>query len=106
MPEVHFIDAAGSERIINASAGLTLMEAARMNDVPGINADCGGVCACATCHVYLEDRFLAAAGPRTECEEPMLEFVENPQPNSRLACQITLTDALDGLVVTTPASQK
>lgn len=92
--------------MVIAEAGMSLMEAARMNDIPGIDADCGGVCACATCHVFVDEAFLLTVGPRTDCEEPMLEFVEDLRVNSRLACQIQVNDKLEGLIVTTPTSQK
>lgn len=106
MPDVTFIDSAGTARTVSVEAGLSLMEAARMNGIPGIDADCGGVCACATCHVYVDEAFLSVVGGPTDSEEPMLEFVDDMRPNSRLACQIALTAEMAGLTVTTPASQK
>jgi len=105
MPTILFIDCDGVTRAAEGEAGQSLMEVARFNDIPGIEAQCGGMCACATCHVYVEDEFLPKVGGPTECEEPLLEFVEDLRRNSRLACQIELTDALDGLRVHTPVSQ-
>jgi 2Fe-2S ferredoxin len=81
------------------------METAIKNAVPGIDADCGGACACATCHVYVDDAFMAKVGQPEDMEQSMLDFAENVQDNSRLSCQITVSDALDGLRVTTPESQ-
>jgi 2Fe-2S ferredoxin len=81
------------------------MEVAVNNSIPGIDADCGGACACATCHVYVDEAFLSKTGEQQEMEKSMLDFAENVRPNSRLSCQIKVTDALDGLRVTTPESQ-
>ncbi len=106
MPNVTFIDHEGVERTVAAENGQSLMEAARNNDIPGIDADCGGVCACATCHVYVDKDFLGKLNALTDSEEPMLEFVDDMKSNSRLSCQIEITDALDGLRVRTPESQK
>jgi len=85
--------------------GLSLMRAAIDNNVPGIDADCGGQCACATCHVYVDAAWEAHTGARTTMENDMLNFAAVTQANSRLACQIPITDALDGLVVTMPEGQ-
>jgi 2Fe-2S ferredoxin len=106
MPNITFVDHEGMARIVDAPAGISLMEVARMNDIPGIDADCGGVCACATCHVFVDADFLHRMNPQTDCEEPMLEFVDDARENSRLSCQVVVTDELDGLRVTTPAAQK
>jgi 2Fe-2S ferredoxin len=81
------------------------MEGAVKNNVPGIDADCGGACACATCHVYVDDAWLSKTGTKSAMEESMLDFAEGVEPNSRLACQIKVTDAFDGLVVRMPESQ-
>jgi 2Fe-2S ferredoxin len=105
MPKVTYIDAAGTSRVVDAPSGSTVMEAAIRNGVPGIDAECGGACACATCHVYVDDAWVAAAGEPGPMEEDMLDFASDVQPNSRLSCQIKLTDALDGLVVRTPEHQ-
>lgn len=106
MPNITFVDHEGTSRTISADVGCSLMEVARNNDVPGIDADCGGMCACATCHVYVDNSFLSKVGMRSDCEEPLLEFVDDFRANSRLACQIEVTEDLEGLLVHTPASQK
>ncbi|KCZ93291.1 2Fe-2S iron-sulfur cluster-binding protein [Hyphomonas johnsonii] len=95
----------GTEDVVEATNGESVMEAAVKNSVAGIDADCGGACACATCHVYVDEAFMDKIGEQQEMERSMLDFAENVQPNSRLSCQITVSDALDGLVVTTPESQ-
>ncbi len=105
MPKVTFIDHAGNERTVEAVCGESVMLAARYNDVPGIDADCGGKCACATCHVHVDEAWIAKVGGRTETEESMLAFAPDVTANSRLCCQIRMTDELDGLTVTTPESQ-
>lgn len=105
MPKITFIDHKGQERSIEAKAGETVMETAVKNAVPGIDADCGGACACATCHVYVDESFVAHLEPQQEMEKSMLDFAENVKPNSRLSCQIRISAALDGLKVTTPESQ-
>jgi 2Fe-2S ferredoxin len=105
MPTVTFISHGGTETIVTASAGLSVMRAAVLNGVPGIDADCGGCCACATCQVIVDPAWSARLPPAAADEADMLESVSSLQPTSRLSCQITLTDALDGLIVTTPASQ-
>ena len=81
------------------------METAVQNLVPGIDADCGGACACATCHVYVAEAWLDKIKPKDDMEDSMLDFAENVQDNSRLSCQIQVTDALDGITVTTPEVQ-
>lgn len=105
MPTIIYIDHTGEERAIEAKNGETVMEAAIKNAVPGIDADCGGACACATCHVYVDAAFAEKVGAAEDMEQSMLDFAENVEANSRLCCQITVTDALDGLKVTTPESQ-
>jgi 2Fe-2S ferredoxin len=105
MPKVTFIEHDGTVHVVEAVSGLSVMRAAVDNNVPGIDADCGGECACATCHVYVEPEWLPKVGARTETEETMLSFAAATQDNSRLSCQITMTDALDGLVVRTPSGQ-
>ncbi|MEO0882344.1 MAG: 2Fe-2S iron-sulfur cluster-binding protein [Pseudomonadota bacterium] len=105
MAKVVYIDHEGTERPIEVSNGESIMEAAVKNAVPGIDADCGGACACATCHVYIEDKFLGEVGEPEAMEQSMLDFAENVQPNSRLSCQISMSDKLDGIRVTTPESQ-
>jgi len=106
MTTITFIDHAGTERVVAARPGDTLKDVALDNDIPGIDADCGGVCACATCHVFIDEAYMAIVGPPGECEAPMLEFLDELRPNSRLSCQIEVTPELDGLRVGTPESQQ
>jgi 2Fe-2S ferredoxin len=105
MAKITFIQHDGSEQSYDGKTGLSVMEVAVKNNVPGIDADCGGACACATCHVYVDEAWLAKTGDKTAMEESMLDFAEGVEPNSRLACQIKVSDALDGLVVRLPESQ-
>ncbi|MAN75010.1 MAG: 2Fe-2S ferredoxin [Henriciella sp.] len=105
MPTITYIDHDGTERPIEAKNGETVMETAIKNSVPGIDADCGGACACATCHVYVDEAYMEKVGQPEEMEQSMLDFAENVQANSRLSCQIQVSDELDGLRVTTPESQ-
>jgi ferredoxin, 2Fe-2S len=106
MPKIVFIEPGGGRRDINAPLGLTLMEAARQHGVQGVVAQCGGACACSTCHVYIDPSWLAKLGPREEMEEGMLENAWEPRNNSRLSCQIQITADLDGLEVTVPQRQR
>lgn len=105
MAKITFIEHNGTRHDVSAENGSTVMEAAIRNSVPGIEAECGGACACATCHVYVDDAWTAAVGAAAPMEEDMLDFAFDVRPNSRLSCQIKISDALDGLVVTTPARQ-
>jgi 2Fe-2S ferredoxin len=105
MPKITYINHDGTERTVEAKNGESVMEAAIKNSIPGIDADCGGACACATCHVYVDASFMDKVGEQQEMEKSMLDFAENVQDNSRLSCQITVSDDLDGLRVTTPESQ-
>ena len=105
MAKIIYVDHDGTERAIEATNGESVMEAAIKNSIPGIDADCGGACACATCHVYVDEAFLEKTGSAEDMEQSMLDFAENVQPNSRLSCQISVGDELDGLKVTTPESQ-
>ena len=105
MPKITYIDHEGNERTVEAKNGESVMEAAIKNSIPGIDADCGGACACATCHVNVDTAFMDKVGEQQEMEKSMLDFAENVQENSRLSCQITVSDDLDGLRVTTPESQ-
>jgi 2Fe-2S ferredoxin len=105
MTQVTYIDSAGTARTVEAQNGATVMETALRNSVPGIEAECGGACACATCHVYIAPEWTGVVGPPSQMEEDMLDFAFEVRPNSRLSCQIKVTDALNGLVVTTPAKQ-
>jgi 2Fe-2S ferredoxin len=105
MAKITFIAHDGTERPVEARNGMSVMEVAVNNSIPGIDADCGGACACATCHVYVDDAFLSKTGEQQEMEKSMLDFAENVRPNSRLSCQIKVTDDLDGLVIRMPESQ-
>lgn len=105
MAKITYIEHNGTEHAIDVKSGLTVMEGAVKNNVPGIDADCGGACACATCHVYVDEAWLAKTGDKSAMEESMLDFAENVEPGSRLSCQIKVSDALDGLVVRLPESQ-
>ena len=105
MPKITYIEHNGTRHEVEVKPGMTVMEGARDNGIPGIDADCGGACACATCHVYVDEAFMDKVGEPEEMEQSMLDFAENVQSNSRLSCQITVSDALDGLKVTTPESQ-
>ena len=105
MTKVTYIDSAGTARTVDAQNGATVMETALRNSVPGIEAECGGACACATCHVYVAPEWTEAVGKPSQMEEDMLDFAAEVRPNSRLSCQIKVTEALDGLIVTTPARQ-
>lgn len=105
MVAVTFIDAAGAKRTIAATAGLSLMENAVANGIEAIEAVCGGNAYCGTCRVYVDPAWRATTGEPTEIEYPMFDASDDDTPGIRLACQIPVTPALDGLVVTTPASQ-
>ncbi|GAN76081.1 2Fe-2S iron-sulfur cluster-binding protein [Acidisphaera rubrifaciens] len=105
MPKVTYIEHDGTPHAIDVPVGLSVMRGAVDNNVPGIDADCGGECACATCHVYVDEAWLAKLPPQGEQETSMLGFAATAQPNSRLSCQIEMTAALDGLVVRMPESQ-
>ena len=105
MLKITFIDSAGTSREVEAKAGVTVMEAAVQNMVPGIDADCGGACACATCHVYVAEQWADKVKPKEDMEDSMLDFAEDVRETSRLCCQIVMSDDLDGIVVETPESQ-
>lgn len=105
MAKITYVEHNGTEHAIDVKNGLSVMEGAVKNNIPGIDADCGGACACATCHVYVDDAWLSKTGDRSAMEESMLDFAEGVEPNSRLACQIKVSDDLDGLRVTMPESQ-
>ena len=105
MPKITFTDASGEARSVEAQVGSTVMETALRNSIPGIEAECGGACACATCHVYVAPEWTEATGKASQMEEDMLDFAYELKPTSRLSCQIHVTDELDGLVVTVPPRQ-
>jgi 2Fe-2S ferredoxin len=105
MIHITFKDTEGNARTIEAQEGSTVMETALREGIPGIEAECGGACACATCHVYVDEPWMEVVGKPEQMEEDMLDFAFEVRPNSRLSCQIKVTPALDGLAVTTPPRQ-
>jgi len=107
MPTVTYIEADGREHIVTVKSGTSARDAALNNNVPNLDGDCGGVCACATCHVYFDERWIKKIGtaPPESAEESLLQFAEDCRDSSRLACQIVITDDLDGLVLRLPAGQ-
>ena len=105
MPKITFIDAAGVTHAIEAEVGATVMETAIRNGVPGIEAECGGACACATCHVYVDEKWREIVGGPSPMEEDMLDFAFEVKPNSRLSCQLKVREDLEGLIVRTPERQ-
>lgn len=105
MPQVTYIEHDGTAHQVELEEGLSVMRGAVDNGVPGIDADCGGECACATCHVFVDEAWLAQCGTPSEQEASMLSFAATAQPNSRLSCQITMSKALDGMVVRLPEAQ-
>lgn len=105
MAKITYIEHTGKEHVIDVENGMTVMEGAVKNMVPGIDADCGGACACATCHVYVDPGWIEKVGTPEGMEESMLDFAEDVRETSRLSCQITVSDELDGLVVRMPESQ-
>ena len=105
MAKITYIEHNGTEHVVDVANGMSVMEGAVKNMVPGIDADCGGACACATCHCYIENGFAEKTGERGDMEASMLDFAEDVTDASRLSCQIEVTDELDGLVVRLPASQ-
>ncbi|MBZ5661138.1 MAG: 2Fe-2S iron-sulfur cluster binding domain-containing protein [Acidobacteriia bacterium] len=107
MPQVTFVSASGVSRKIDVPAGMSVMQAGLNNRVEGILGECGGNCMCATCHVYVDANFLDRIPAAKENEKFMLSIAaEGPQANSRLSCQIKMTEALDGLTIRLPAKQK
>ena len=105
MPKIKYIEHSGKEHEVDVPEGWSVMEGAVKNLIPGIDADCGGACACATCHVYVDEAWLSKLGPREDMEETMLDFAQDREPNSRLSCQIKMREELDGLVVRLPDGQ-
>ena len=105
MVKINFRSHTGNVRTVDAELGSTVMENAVREAVPGILAECGGACACATCHVYVDDDWKEQVGDPSPMEEDMLDFAFDVRPNSRLSCQIKLVEALDGLTVTVPERQ-
>ncbi len=105
MPKITYKDFQGNSKTIEVENGLTVMEGAIQNNIPGIDADCGGSMACATCHVYVEEKWLNKIKKAEEAEEDMIDMAFEPKKNSRLSCQLIISEELDGLTVTTPSKQ-
>jgi 2Fe-2S ferredoxin len=105
MANITYIDPDGTTRTVEGELGSTVMETAIKNNVPGIEAECGGACACATCHVYVDDAWRETVGGPSPMEEDMLDFGYDVKPNSRLSCQIKVTAELDGLILRIPERQ-
>ena len=106
MAKITYIEHSGTEHTVDVANGLTVMEGARDNNIPGIEADCGGACACSTCHGYIDEDWFGKLPGVEAMEEDMLDFAWNPEPGkSRLTCQIKVTDDLDGLIVRLPEKQ-
>jgi 2Fe-2S ferredoxin len=105
MPKIKYIEHTGKEHEVDVPVGWSVMEGAVKNLIPGIDADCGGACACATCHVFVDKGWLAKLPPKQDMEVTMLDFAPEVEANSRLSCQIKVTPELDGLTVQMPKSQ-
>tara|TARA_E500000178_G_C16540591_1_gene538592 strand:+ start:182 stop:502 length:321 start_codon:yes stop_codon:yes gene_type:complete len=105
MAKITYIENSGEKHIVEVQKGLTVMEGAVSNNIPGIDADCGGGMACATCHVYVKDEWFNKINKKTEGEDDMLDQAYEPKKNSRLSCQIQVTDEIDGLEVHLPEKQ-
>ena len=105
MPKITYIDDEGNSKTIEVENGLTVMEGAIQNNIPGIDADCGGSMACATCHVYVEDKWFDKIPKAEDAENDMIDMAFEPKKNSRLSCQLIVSDELEGLTVTTPEKQ-
>lgn len=106
MVKVTYIEYDGTAHSHDVAADMSVMEAAKQNSVPGIDADCGGACACATCHIHIDPAWTARVGPAEDDEADLLQFANDPDETSRLSCQVRLAKELDGLVVHMPASQR
>tara|TARA_Y100000590_G_scaffold12992_1_gene15788 strand:- start:268 stop:588 length:321 start_codon:yes stop_codon:yes gene_type:complete len=105
MPKITYIEDSGKSHEIEVANGLSVMEGAVQNNIPGIDADCGGSCACATCHVYVDEKWFDKLPKKESAEEDMLDMASKPNKFSRLSCQITVEDSLNGLVVKMPLKQ-
>ena len=105
MPKITYIENSGESKTVEVENGLSVMEGAIQNNIPGIDADCGGSMACATCHVYVKEKWFDKIPKKEEAEEDMIDMAFEPNKNSRLSCQIIVTDELNGLEVTTPVKQ-
>ena len=105
MPKITYIDSNGNSKTIDVANGLSVMEGAIQNNIPGIDADCGGGMACATSHVYVKEEWLNKLDKIEDAEQDMIDMAFEPKKNSRLSCQLIVSDKLDGLIVTTPSKQ-
>ena len=105
MPKVTYIEHNGTQHEVSVESGLSIMEGAVQNGVPGIDADCGGACACATCHVYVKEEWIDKLSEQSDSEKDMLDFAFETKSNSRLSCQLILEDKHDGIVVNLPDKQ-
>ncbi len=105
MAKITYIEFGGTEHVVDVENGSSVMEGAVKNGIPGIDADCGGACACSTCHLYIDPAWKEKVGPPKDMEEDMLDFAFDVKENSRLSCQIEVTDELDGLIVRMPERQ-
>jgi len=105
MPKITYTESSGNKKTIEVEKGLSVMEGAVQNNIPGIDADCGGGMACATCHVYVKEEWFNKLPKAEDGEQDMIDMAFEPKKNSRLSCQLIVSDELDGLVVTTPSKQ-
>ena len=105
MPKITYIEHNGKTHTIDVAKGLSVMEGAVQNNIPGIDADCGGACACATCHVYVKEEWLDKLSEQSDSEKDMLDFAFETKSNSRLSCQLILEDKHDGIIVNLPEKQ-
>ncbi|WP_422021777.1 2Fe-2S iron-sulfur cluster-binding protein [Pyruvatibacter mobilis] len=105
MAKITYVEHDGTEHVVDVADGLSVMEGAVNNMIPGIDADCGGACACATCHVYVDEKFMDKVEPKEDMEQTMLDFAPDVKETSRLSCQIKVKPELDGMVVRMPESQ-
>ena len=105
MPKITFIETTGEKKTVEVQNGLTVMEGAVQNEIPGIDADCGGGMACATCHVYVKEEWFNKLPDAEDAEQDMIDMAFEPKKNSRLSCQLIVSDTLDGLVVNIPSKQ-
>ena len=105
MPKINFIDKLGNKKSVEVDTGLSVMEGAIQNNIPGIDADCGGSMACATCHVYVEEKWLDKIPKAEDAEIDMIDMAHEPKKNSRLSCQIIISNDLDGITLITPEKQ-
>ena len=105
MPKISYIDKTGNSKTLEVDVGLSVMEGAIQNNIPGIDADCGGSMACATCHVYVEEKWLDKLPKAENAEIDMIDMAFEPKKNSRLSCQLIVSNDLDGLTVITPEKQ-